>query len=571
VKSLSVALAVFALSTPLAAPQTLNDSRLKWSVWSTGFNSNPTCFCWIGPGEMLVFEKHNGVVRWVKNGVILGNALDVPVNVDQERGGLGIAADPDFANNQFVYVFYSKSSTGIDTNVTADWVDNRIERYTWNGSTLGNVFGPILSIPKDAAQQNGPNHDGGYIRIGPDGKLWGQLGDLRRGAINSGLERVEQNTAASGSSGASGIFRINLDGSIPSDNPFFGESDPALRRWWAYGIRNAFGFDFDPVTGDLWATENAPGDYDEVNRVPKGMNGGWLKIMGPDSRNSTYFENGNTNWSPTDLVYLQNAFYVDPVLSFKSANAPTALTFIKSHLFPYDLVNQCLFADFRNKSLYLCALNEERDAFVLTGGLADLVVDSTAERQLIECGTNWGTVTDMKWGVDGYLYLVDHSNGGQRVLRIRPVTDEVDPFWRFEAGAGVAGGTENAEASDDVTFSVVNRGPPNKPVKMGCQFTLNSATLTSMVLQVETHAGGSAVTQTIEAWNVATGVFDLLDTDTIGSTDVAKSFPLSAASYLDPTSLLVRVRIVATGPAGPSLPTAQALHVDCVRLDVTYP
>jgi hypothetical protein len=73
---------------------------------------------------------------------------------------------------------------------------------------------------------------------------------------------------------------LNDDGSIPNDNPFGGQ----LAKYYAYGVRNSFGLAFDPLTGELWDTENGPDSYDEVNLVLPGFNSGWEKIMGPNSR-----------------------------------------------------------------------------------------------------------------------------------------------------------------------------------------------------------------------------------------------------------------------------------------------
>jgi len=566
-------LLVLALAPALAAAQSLTDPRLRTSTWVSGLANNPTTFCWIGPGEMLVFQKHNGKVRWVKDGVILGDALDVPVNIDQERGGLGIAADPDFANNQFVYVLYSKSSTGVDTAVTAQWLDNRVERYTWNGSTLGNVYGPLIAFAFDAAQDNGPNHDGGVIKFGPDGKLYGQVGDMNRGSFGGGGERVEMNTAATGSASAGGIFRINPDGTIPSDNPFVGEADAAFHPWWSYGMRNGFGMTFDRATGELWDTENASYLYDELCRVPKGTNGGWLKIMGPDSRDASYTDNGFTAYDASDLVYLQGAVYVDPVLSWVTNIAPTAITFIDSNLFPHDLEGTCIWADFRNKQLYRCDLDATRTGFALPSGLSDQVADTAAERDLLLWGSNWGVVTDAQFGADGYLYLLDHT--GMRILQVRPVTDEADPAaWQFDARARVSGAPHATEASDDVALEVADAGwtPSRQPLHVGAIFKLNSATTTAITLQVETRGSLFAFAQRVTAKNVATGQWDVLDLDLLGASDVAKSFPLAVpADYVDPVTLEVAVALTLLPPPRPLPFRGASLFIDLLRLDVTYP
>ena len=119
-------------------------------------------------------------------------------------------------------------------------------------------------------RRQGPNHNGGPIAFGPDGKLYGITGDLNR-------NEAEQNyqAQANNSSQVGGIYRLNDDGTVPGDNPFSGHSNADFHRWFAYGIRNSFGLTFDPATGNLWDTENGPGSYDEVNLVAPGFNSGW--------------------------------------------------------------------------------------------------------------------------------------------------------------------------------------------------------------------------------------------------------------------------------------------------------
>ncbi len=575
-------LRTFALLPLLAATwpssaqgQTLVDTRLKLANWVTGLSS-PTTFTWIGPGEMLVIQKNDGKVRWVKDGVILGTALDLAVNNSSERGGLGIAADADFANNGYVYVSYSKSTTSGDTSASGSWADNRVERYTWSAGTLGSVFGPLVAFPFDSAQANGDNHDGGVIRIGPDGKLWGQTGDLNRGRFGGGDERVEQNTATSGSASVGGIFRIETDGTIPADNPFTGESDAALHLWWSYGLRNGFGMAFDPVNGELWNTENGPNLYDEVSWVPKGANSGWLKIMGPDARDATYFENGNTAFDESDLVALQNSQYIDPALSFKTPIGITAVAFLGSKLFPDDLVDHVIVGDNNTGSLFFCEMKANRIDFKLPTGVGDKVVDNTNERNRLLWGSSFGVVTDAQIGPDGYLYVANLV--GNRIVRVRPLVDEVDPArWLPDPALVITGTPANAEASDNKSyaFSDATLTPQPDPLIVRTSFTLNSATPASITLQLETRYGRKGVPQLVEAWNVTQAVWRKLDVAMIGDVDVAKSIVLATPTdYVDPATLEVKVRVTALPLKpwrGPFTPKRQTMFVDLLRLDVAYP
>jgi len=399
--------------------QTLVDTSLTVETVVSSGVSQPIAIEFLRPDDptrFFLIERATGRVKLVENGVVTATVLDLPVNYNSERGLLGIALHPDFATNGYVYLYYSLSSTGSDTSTQSAWTDNRVERYTWNGSALVNPV-LIVSFPRDASQSNGPNHDGGVILFGPDGKLYGVTGDLNRGRFSN--PRIEQNTSSTAVAGVGGIFRLNPDGSIPSDNPFISHSDPRIRRLWAYGIRNSFGLTFDALTGKLWLTENGPDVYDEINLVQRGFNSGWLKIMGPDSRNAIYIENGNTAYNASDLVMLPNAYYADPIFSWLTPIGVTSICFLRSARFDLGTRDQAVVGETNNGQLYFFEMKPTRDDFILTGSLADRVADSATERNLSRWGSSWGVVTDLKIGPDGYLYVC--SLFANRVYRIRPV------------------------------------------------------------------------------------------------------------------------------------------------------
>jgi glucose/arabinose dehydrogenase len=398
--------------------QTLTDPSLTVETVISGL-SQPIAIEFLqpdNPNRFFVIERTSGQVKLVENGVVTATVLDLPVNSNSERGLLGIALHPDFATNGYVYLYYSLSSTGIDSTTREAWIDNRVERYTWNGSALVNPV-LIVAFPRDPTQANGPNHDGGVILFGPDGRLYGVTGDLNRGSFTN--PRIEQNTSSTAVAGVGGIFRLNPDGSIPPDNPFITHSDPRIQHLWAYGIRNSFGMTFDALTARLWLTENGPNVYDEINLVERGFNSGWLKIMGPDARNATYTENNNTAFNASDLVMLPNAYYADPIFSWRAPIGVTSICFLRSARFDGGTRDHAVVGETNNGQLYFFEMKSTRDDFVLSGALADRVADSTTERNLSRWGTNWGVVTDLKIGPDGYLYVCSIFAG--RVYRVRPV------------------------------------------------------------------------------------------------------------------------------------------------------
>jgi glucose/arabinose dehydrogenase len=411
---------VCALVGSFATAQTLNDATLTRETVIASEITTPIAIEFLNPGDptrFFVIEKDSGRAKLVENGAVTATLLDLPVNNASERGLLGIALDPNFATNNYVYLYYTRSSTGADTNGTTSWTDNRVERYRFTGTALVEPF-TLVTFARDLAQNNGPNHDGGVILFGPDGKLYGVTGDLNRGTF--GNPRIEQNTGSGSAANVGGIFRLNRDGTIPSDNPFFSHASSSIRRLFAYGIRNSFGMAFDPWTGKLWLSENGPDKYDEINLVGRGFNSGWRKIMGPDSRDATYTENGNTAYNASDLVMLTNAYYDDPKFSWFQPLGVAAIGFAHSARFNTGTRGQMIVGEANFSRLYMLPLNESRNGFVLTGDLADLVADSTTERNLLTWGTSWGVITDIKIGPDGYLYVV--SAYGNRVLRIRPNT-----------------------------------------------------------------------------------------------------------------------------------------------------
>lgn len=380
-----------------AFAQTLFDSNLTFDTVVSGLTT-PISIAFLGADDFLVIEKSTGQVKRVQSGSVSATVLDLPVMSNSERGLLGMALHPDFPATPHVFLYYSRSTGGAD-NVS--WEDNRVERFTWTGAALTDPQ-PIVSFTPSALG-NGPNHDGGVILFGPDGKLYGVTGDLNRNGY-------EQNNLSGPVANVGGIFRLNPDGSIPSDNPFVGDGRPEFERLIAYGVRNSFGLSFDSKTGMLWDTENGPSSYDEVNMVPFGLNSGWNKIMGPDERDPQGIG---------DLYMIAGASYRDPDFSWLSPIGVTSIVFLHSAKFAPGLRDQCIIGDNNLGQLYRFDMSPTRDGFVLTGGLSDKVADSTTERNSVRWGTGWGVVTDLRIGPDRNLWVVSLALG--KVFRVRPV------------------------------------------------------------------------------------------------------------------------------------------------------
>jgi aldose sugar dehydrogenase len=394
-------MAVSALSAAAHA-QVVDDPNLTvTAVLPVGSLSLPTQMRFIAPKDFLVTEKNTGCVWRVQNGVLSPTpVLDLAVANDDERGLLGIALDPAFATNHFVYLYYSVTSGGDG----GPWVENRLSRFVWSGTTLGSEVSLKTFGTAADGQSPGPSHDAGPITFGLDGLLYGTTGDL-------GRDRAEQNDQADAGSSAyvGGIYRLNPNGSVPATNPFFSSSNPDFRQWFAYGVRNTYGIAVDPLTGNIWDTENGPEAYDEINLVAAGLNSGWTKIMGPDSRDPE---------GMSDLVPLPGAFYSDPEFSFFTPVAVTGLAFLANSSWGPSYQDALLVGGNNFAEVYLFRLNANRTGFVLGGGLADLVADSATERQVVEFGSGFGAVTDIQMGPDGAAYVTSIGDG--TIYRIVP-------------------------------------------------------------------------------------------------------------------------------------------------------
>ena len=356
------------------------------------------------PGEYFLTEKDTGRVFHVLNRIAT-TVLDLPVygaSFD-EAGLLGMALHPDFGRNGFVYLYYTAGDGPADGGA---WAANRVSRFTWNGSALVNervlrTFGTSAD-PADMR----PNHFGGPLVFGPDGKLYGVAGDVAAPA-NGGYAE-QNNPARAGLSAKKGaIFRLSApgddtDGAVPADNPFVSHANPDFHPWFAYGVRNSFGLGFDPVTRRLWDTENGSNNNDEINLVAPGFNSGWTRIMGPAAPGQT-----------DTLVHLPGSAYSDPELTFPGEIAPTDLAFLAGSALGPGYDDAMVFAGTNQGRLHVVRLNGARDGIT---GIPDLLVNSTADQQRIAFGQSFGIVTDLDVGPDGYLYVLNLNGNLYRIV-----------------------------------------------------------------------------------------------------------------------------------------------------------
>jgi glucose/arabinose dehydrogenase len=493
-------LAVGILSSPVAAQEgpAVLDPNLRVRTVVSGLTT-PSTMAFLGPNDFLIAEKNTGQVKRVVNGVVQGTVLDLSVNNASERGLLGMALHPSFPSNPGVYLYWSCRSTVepsgdpflpeeevcSDAAITglpdsADTLQvplrgNRVDRFEWNGSALvyrQNLLmlrsfqhdgGPNPPGQGDSAQPARGNHDGGVLAFGADGKLYVAVGDLGRRGEMQNLEDGPTPPTDDDQFGGpepdnahlSGvILRLNDNGSTPTDNPFFavgaqrgGEEGANIQRVYAYGLRNTFGIAVDPVSGGLWDQQNADDAFDELNQVERGMNGGWIQIMGPVSRIAQFKDIELTlppsggipgaqlqqiRWGPANLAdtpdearsrlfELPGSHYSDPEFSWKFAVPPAAIGFLRGRALGPQYRND-LFAGAATPLTaggYLFHFNltgNRQKIAVDDPRLEDRVADNNAKNDITESesllfGTGFGVSTDIETGPNGNLFVVSLSAG----------------------------------------------------------------------------------------------------------------------------------------------------------------
>ena len=401
------------LTTSQGAPNIIKDPSLKVELVFDGLEL-PTSMAFLGPDDILVLEKDKGTVQRIVNGEMLPEPLlDVNVANKSERGMLGIAVPKNgTTNNTYVFLYFTESvQDGNDDcpeddfcNPGNDPLGNRLYRYELLNDKLVN---PKLLL--DLPATSGPAHNGGAITIGPDNNVYLPIGELREEDIQK----------VSSADGRGGILRVTQDGEVVlggGGQGILGNTYP-LNLYYAYGIRNSFGIDFDPVTATLWDTENGPGFGDEINLVQPGFNSGWNEVQGIWPREGGPSKDSILN--PDDLLeFGGKAKYSAPEFAWSPTIGPTALKFLNSDKLGMQYQNDIFIGDVSNGRIYHFDLNEARTGLVLQEPLDDKVVDDDGENEDIVFGEGFGSISDLEVGPDGYLYVVSIALGG--IYRIVP-------------------------------------------------------------------------------------------------------------------------------------------------------
>jgi glucose/arabinose dehydrogenase len=359
----SFILCFFLIATALAqaaAPPSKPNAQVE--VLARGLET-PWAIAFAPDGRIFITERP-GRIRVIKNGALPKEPwMQIEVYQSGEAGLLGLALDPAFERNRFIYAAHTYRDD-------KDKIKNRLVRL--RDETGKGVFDKVLLDNVEGAN----NHDGGRVKFGPDEKLYWTTGDAQ-------TTRLAQNLSSLNGK----ILRLNSDGTIPSDNPF------PKSLVYSHGHRNPQGLAWQPGSGRLYATEHGPSGFqgcclDEINLIEPGKNYGWPEIRGDEKRDGM----------------------VSPVLHSGTSDtwAPGGATFVTRGSWAGSL----LFTGLRGESLYRIVFDPENPRKVMT-----------FERFFVR---EFGRLRDVAEGPDGAIYILTSNRDGRgkpaveddRVLRL---------------------------------------------------------------------------------------------------------------------------------------------------------
>ena len=354
--------------------------------------ASPTAMQFAPDGRLFVAEQ-SGRLRVIKNGALLPTPfLTVTVNASGERGLLGVAFDPNFAANSFVYVYYT---------ATTPTLHNRVSRFTADGDVAVNGSETIILDLDNLSSAT--NHNGGAIAFGTDGKLFIAVGDNANGTNAQSMNTLHGK-----------MLRINKDGSIPTDNPFYSSAAGKNRAIWALGLRNPFTFAIHP-DGTIFINDVGQSTWEEINDGIAGANYGWPTSEGPTSDPNFVSPRYSYNHSSGGCAITGGAFY-----------APMTWQF------PTDYLNDYFFADYCGG--WIRKLDPENGNAVTT------------------FATGVSFPVDLKVAEDGSLYYLARGSG--------PTTGTVSQITFGAAPPSITTHPANRTAAPgtSVTFSVQASG-----------------------------------------------------------------------------------------------------------------
>ncbi len=317
------------------------------------------------PDGMILFTEREGELRAIKNGQLLQEPL-LSLGVGGVEGGmLGVAVDPNYSENHYIYVYYTYNEF-LSTL-------NKLVRYQMVNGMINEDRVLIEGIP------GGPFHDGGRIQFGPDGKLYVTTGDAGNPELSQDLDSL-----------GGKILRINPDGTIPEDNPW---KDSPI---YSIGHRNPQGLDWDDA-GNLVATEHGPSGFrgtahDEVNVIVPGGNYGWPDVIGDETvegLQNSILHTGEDTWAPSGAEF----YHGKKIPQWSGKYFVATLRGSHLHMIDFDLQNNSVIS---HQKIF-------QDEF--------------------------GRLRDVQTGPDGFLYILTSNQDGRgspgtnddKILRVVPI------------------------------------------------------------------------------------------------------------------------------------------------------
>jgi aldose sugar dehydrogenase len=325
-------------------------------------------------------------------------------------------------------LYYTESKNGDGNDVCSDAtgsytcksgtepIGNRLYRYELVNNKLVN---PKLLL--DLPGTPGPAHNGGAIQIGPDNNVYVTIGDLNNKDTSMKVQNVQR---GENPDGRGGILSVTQDGKTVG-NGILGSDNP-LNKYYGYGIRNSFGIDFDPLTGNLWDTKNGPAYGDEINLVQPGFNSGWKVLQGiwrpfaPPEGDSV---EGKKLLEPDNFLvnFEGKGHYRSPEFIWKNTVGPTAIKFLNSDRLGKKYENDMFVGCVNSGIIFHFDLSKDRTKLKLNGVLQAKIAYDTDQLQDVIFARGLGQITDIDVGPDGYLYALSSYMDKATIFRIVPI------------------------------------------------------------------------------------------------------------------------------------------------------
>jgi glucose/arabinose dehydrogenase len=407
----AVAAAGFAVFALAASASTASlPSGFIDTLLASGLTS-PTAMAF-GPNNRVYVAEQDGDLAVIADAQLHPQPfVHLTVDSSGERGLLGVAFDPSFSSNRYVYLYYT---------VPGSPAHNRVSRFTADAKALAAVPGsetPILDVD---GLSGATNHNGGAIHFGQDGKLYVAVGDNAEGTNSESLTTLKGK-----------ILRIDKDGTIPTDNPFYNQATGINRAIWAMGFRNPFTFAFQPGTGRLFVNDVGETTYEEIDDGIAGRNYGWQICEGPCSPSNPaytdplfyYAHSGSP--APNGCAVVGGAFY-NPAVAY----------------FPASYVGKYFFSDLCSGWIYS--------------------INPASPATATQFATGILSPVDLQVGPDGSLYYLERGTGSVRRISFQrgPTISGFTPTsggvgTRVEVtGTYLAGTTQATLNAKSVPFTV---------------------------------------------------------------------------------------------------------------------